>query len=53
MPKEHPQDPKLQARVKALRERAKLMANVKERPFMQVLERWLDKPDMDSTERSK
>ena len=38
------QDPKLQARVRRLKERAKLMANVKEAPFMQVLERWLEDP---------
>lgn len=44
MAKRPDHDLKLQARVKALRERAKLMANVKERPFMQVLERWLEPP---------
>ena len=38
------QDPKLQARVRRLKERAKLMANVKEAPFMQVLQRWLEDP---------
>ena len=38
------EDPKLQARVRRLKERAKLMANVKEAPFMQVLERWLETP---------
>lgn len=38
------EDPKLQARVRRLKERAKLMANVKEAPFIQVLERWLEDP---------
>ena len=34
----------LKVRVKRLKERAKQMATVKEAPFMQVLERWLDEP---------
>ena len=42
MTQRHPEDPKLQARVRALKARAKQMAKVKERPFMEVLERWLE-----------
>tara|TARA_B100000530_G_C15602465_1_gene346970 strand:- start:238 stop:402 length:165 start_codon:yes stop_codon:yes gene_type:complete len=39
----------LKVRVKRLKERAKQMAAVKEAPFMQVLERWLDEPKAKDT----
>jgi len=41
MTKQSEVDPKLQARVKALKKRAKIMAQVKEAPFIRVLEDWL------------
>ena len=41
MTKRSKADPKLQARVKVLKKRAQTMAQVKEAPFMRVLEGWL------------